>query len=53
MIYAALATCGSVMILMIRRPFWADVVREREEAAAAARAAQGAGPSPGRIQSRP
>ena len=53
MIYAALAACGSVMILMIRRPFWADVVREREEAAAAARAAQGAGPSPGRIQSRP
>ena len=53
MIYAVLVMTGSIMVLMIRRPFWTDVLRQREEAAAAARAAQGAGPSPGRIQSRP
>ena len=52
-VYALLAMTGSVMILMIRRPFWADVVRAREEAAAAARAAQRAGAYAAPVQSPP
>ena len=53
MVFAVLAMTGSIMILMIRRPFWADFVREREEAAAAARAAESARAYAARIQSPP
>ena len=53
MVFGVLAMMGSIMILMIRRPFWADFVREREEAAAAARAAEAARAYAVRIQSPP
>ena len=52
-VYAVLAMSGSAMVLMIRRPFWAEVVREREEAAAAARTAERARTLAARIQSPP